>query len=75
MHHGFCQILINRKEAGQVEYRFGKSGSGSLWIGEELLFRTLEADNLSLRIDDIEKEIIVRIATPGEATPFVFKHP
>lgn len=75
MHHGFCEILINKKVAGQVEYRFGNTGMGSLWIGDDLYYRTLEAKNLSLRINDCEKEIIARIATPGEAIPFVFKDP
>ncbi|MNF09517.1 hypothetical protein D3C80_2102010 [compost metagenome] len=73
MHHGFCDIVINEKVSGQVEYRYDNTGQGALWISDELVHRTFEAKRLALTIDGIDKDILIRISTPGEATPFVFK--
>ena len=73
MHHGFCDIVIERHVLGRVEYRYDNTGPGSLWISDELIHRTFEAKRLALTIDGIDKDILIRISTPGEATPFVFK--
>lgn len=73
MYHGYCDLVINQQVSGQVEYRYDNSGRGSLWIPDVLIHRTFEAQQLALNIDGLDKEILIRISTPGEATPFLFK--
>ncbi|MCX2697421.1 hypothetical protein [Ochrobactrum chromiisoli] len=73
MYHGFCSLLIDDKHAGDIEYRFNNTEKGFLWLEEHLHHSAFQARSLALNIDNVIREITIRISTRGEATPFSFK--
>lgn len=75
MYHGFCELIIDNKPVGEVEYRFDNTQNGFLWLEQHLHKAAFQAQTLSLSINDAVREITIRISTPGEATPFYFKTP
>lgn len=73
MKQGFCSLIVNGEDSGNVEYKFNDSGSGYLWGDPEIFILSIHENDICLRIGGKDKPIVIKSATPGEPAPFAFK--